>query len=74
MRTLTRIMCRPDHDSVLCVSHGAAAAQVMRGIGVEPLDMKERIGNCAMLELDFDPATETFTFVDLFNPNGTPRE
>ena len=54
------------------MSHGAAAAQVMRAVGVEPLGLKNRIGNCAMLELDFDG--ENFTYVDLFNPYGTPRE
>lgn len=72
MATITEIMWRPGHESVLCVSHGAAAAQVMRAVGVEPLGLKNRIGNCAMLELDFDG--ENFTYVDLFNPYGTPRE
>ena len=72
MKTITEIMQRPGHESVLCVSHGAATAQVMRAVGVEPLDLKNRIGNCAMLELDFDG--ENFTYVDLFNPYGTPRE
>lgn len=72
MKTITEIMQRPDHESVLCVSHGAATAQVMRAVGVEPLDLKNRIGNCAMLELDFDG--ESFTYVDLFNPYGTPRD
>ena len=72
MATITEIMQRPGHESVLCVSHGAATAQVMRAVGVEPLDLKNRIGNCAMLELDFDG--ENFTYVDLFNPYGTPRE
>ena len=74
MATITDIMRRPGHESVLAVSHGAATAQVMRGIGVEPLDMKNRIGNCCVLELDFDPATERFTFTGLYNPYGTPRE
>lgn len=72
METITEIMQRPGHESVLCVSHGAATAQVMRAVGVEPLGLKNRIGNCAMLELDFDG--EIFTYVDLFNPYGTPRE
>ena len=72
MATITEIMRRPGHESVLCVSHGAAMAQVMRAVGVEPLDLKNRIGNCAMLELDFDG--ENFTYVNLFNPYGTPRE
>lgn len=72
MKTITEIMRRPGHESVLCVSHGAATAQVMRAVGVEPLDLKNRIGNCAMLELDFDG--ENFTYVDLFNPYGTPWE
>ena len=72
MKTITEIMQRPGHESVLCVSHGAATAQVMRAVGVEPLDLKNRIGNCAMLELDFDG--EIFTYVNLFNPYGTPRE
>ena len=72
MATITEIMRRPGHESVLCVSHGAATAQVMRAVGVEPLGLKNRIGNCAMLELDFDG--ENFTYVDLFNPYGTPRE
>ena len=72
MATITEIMRRPGHESVLCVSHGAAMAQVMRAVGVEPLDLKNRIGNCAMLELDFDG--ENFTYADLFNPYGTPRE
>ena len=46
----------------------------MRGVGVEPLEMKNRIGNCCVLELDFDRATSTFTLADLYNPYGTPRE
>ena len=74
MATITELMKRPGHESVLCVSHGAAAAQVMRGVGVEPLEMKNRIGNCCVLELDFNPAASTFTLVDLYNPYGTPRE
>lgn len=73
MATITDIMRRPGHESVLAVSHGAATAQVMRAVGVEPLDMKERIGNCCVLTLDFDPQTERFAFADLYNPYGTPR-
>ncbi|RGJ83322.1 histidine phosphatase family protein [Collinsella sp. TM04-9] len=74
MATITELVQRPGHESVLCLSHGAAAAQVMRGVGVEPLKMKNRIGNCCVLELDFNPATSTFAFADLYNPYGTPRE
>lgn len=74
MATIIELMQRPGHESVLCVSHGAAAAQVMRGVGVEPLKMKNRIGNCCVLELDFDPTTSTFALADLYNPYGTPRE
>lgn len=73
MATITEIMRRPDHESVLAVSHGAATAQVMRAVGVEPLDMKNRIGNCCVLTLDFDPKTERFAFAGLYNPYGTPR-
>lgn len=72
MTTITDIMKRPGHESVLCVSHGAATAQVMRAVGVEPLDLKNRLGNCCVLELDFDG--ERFSYVDLFNPYGTPCE
>lgn len=72
MKTITDIIQRPGHESVLCVSHGAATAQVMRAVGVEPLDLKNRIGNCCVLELDFDG--ENFSYVDLFNPYGTPRD
>ena len=36
--------------------------------------MKNRIGNCCVLELDFNRATSTFTLADLYNPYGKPRE
>ena len=33
--TITELMRRPDHESVLMVSHGAACAQFPRAFGVE---------------------------------------
>lgn len=74
MATITELMLRPGHESVLCVSHGAAMAQIMRAAGAEPLKMKNRIGNCCVLELDFNAAASTFALADLYNPYGAPSE
>lgn len=67
MKRITEIMKQPEHESVLCVSHGAATAQILRALGYDWTKEGKRIGNCAIAELDFDG--EVFTVVDLYNPN-----
>ncbi len=68
MGTLTQIMRRPDHESVLAVSHGAACAQALRACGYEIMDHGQHLGNCCVCVFDFD-GVETFTPLDIYNPN-----
>lgn len=71
--TLTDIMSRPGHESVLAVSHGAAVAQFLRALGPEQEQRLRhdgrRIGNCGIMIFAFDAATSTFDALDLINPN-----
>lgn len=68
MTTITELMNRPGHERVLMVSHGAACAQVMRAIGFDYRSSGKRIGNCCIIELDYDPAAG-LSVVDIVNPN-----
>ncbi len=66
---ITEIMNRPDHERVLCVSHGGALAVVLRSLGYSWGKEGKRLGNCCIATLEFDPATQTFKVLDLHNPN-----
>lgn len=67
--TVTELMRRPGHESVLMVSHGAAVAQFPRSWG-EDFRKKtgKRVGNCGIAICDFD-GDSTFSLVDVINPN-----
>ncbi len=70
--TVTELMSRPGHDSVIMASHGAAVAQFLRAQGPEAeqrLRNNRRIGNCAITVYEFDPETRAFEALELINPN-----
>lgn len=73
LETITPLMQRADHESVLMVSHGAALAQFLRALGPEAESRirhgKSGIGNCGITVYEFDPATATFEALELINPN-----
>ncbi len=73
VETITELMQRPGHDSVLMASHGAAVAQFLRAQGPEAEQRLRgdgrRIGNCGITVYDFDPATAHFEALELINPN-----
>lgn len=67
--TVTDLMRRPNHESVLMVSHGAAIAQFPRAFGVDIRKMTgKRVGNCGMAVYDFD-GDSSFSLVEVINPN-----
>ncbi len=65
--TLTQIMRRPDHESVLAVSHAGACAQFLIMNGWSFDDIVGGMGNCAVITYDFD-GDSTFTPVSIDNP------
>ena len=71
--TITGLMRRPDHETVLMTSHGAAVAQFLRAQGPEAEQRLRgdgrRIGNCGITVYEFDPATSAFEALELINPN-----
>ncbi len=68
-RTVTELMRRPEHESVLMVSHGAAIAQFPRAFGVDLREVTgKRVGNCGMAVYEFD-GDSSFTLLDVVNPN-----
>lgn len=67
MDAITQIMQRPNHESVLCVSHGGAMAQVLRALGYDWTKEGKRLGNCAIATLEWDG--EGFKVLDLTNSN-----
>ena len=73
VETITELMQRPGHDSVLMTSHGAAVAQFLRAQGPEAEQRLRgdgrRIGNCGITVYDFDPAIAHFEALELINPN-----
>lgn len=73
VETITELMHRPGHDSVLMASHGAAVAQFLRAQGPEAEQRLRgdgrRIGNCGITVYDFDPTTAHFEALELINPN-----
>lgn len=53
MRTLTEIMSKEGHESVLVVSHGAASFNfLVEVLGYEP-DMSNILGNCCCFSFEF---------------------
>ena len=69
VRTVTELMRRPEHESVLMVSHGAAIAQFPRAFGVDLREVTgKRVGNCGMAVYEFDGGS-SFTLLDVVNPN-----
>ena len=55
VRTVTELMRRPEHESVLMVSHGAAIAQFPRAFGVDLREVTgKRVGNCGMAVYEFN--------------------
>lgn len=66
--TVKELMSRPDHESVLMVSHGAACAQFPRAFGEDVARrLGGRFGNCGIATYEFDG--ESFSLVDVVNPN-----
>lgn len=70
--TITQIMNKPDHDSVLIVSHGAALA-AFHYVWKEHSDLvkKSRFYNCCVLKFEYDTDTGIFKWTDLFNEDYT---
>lgn len=69
VRTVTELMRRPEHESVLMVSHGAAIAQFPRAFGFDLREVTgKRVGNCGMAVYEFD-GDSSFTLLDVVNPN-----
>jgi len=63
-RTMLDIMNRPDHESVLVVSHGAAIYLFLKKY--KKIKHKElHFGNCCILEFDF--SDDWFDFISLTN-------
>lgn len=48
IHTLTGIMERPDHQSVLAVSHGGACFNFLRGTQPPDVPLPEHVGNCSI--------------------------
>ncbi len=73
LATIDELMSRPDHESVLMMSHGAAVAQVMHALNYNYRAEGKRLGNCCVIELDYTPGTtpvtERLKVVNLNNPN-----
>lgn len=67
METIGSIMERPQHESVLAVSHGAATAGVLRELGFDWHADGRRLGNCCIAVLDYRDGS--FSVRDLVNPN-----
>ncbi|MEG0593472.1 MAG: histidine phosphatase family protein, partial [Coprobacillus sp.] len=66
--TLSEIMHKDDHQTVLAVSHGAACRGFMRYWEKnQKVDQKERLGNCCILKFEYE--NEEFTLVEIINHN-----
>ena len=67
--TVTELMRRPAHESVLMVSHGGACARFMDSwTDVATVLKNKRMGNCCIIVYDFD-GDKTFTLEAVHNPN-----
>ncbi len=54
LKTLTDIMERDDHDSVLAVSHSGACFNFLRGIQDPMEELKKGFGNCCIFVYEYD--------------------
>lgn len=69
-KTLTEIMEKEDHQTVLAVSQGAACAQFYRAWEkYAKVLKKERFYNCCILKFEYENGI--FTLVELYNQNIT---
>lgn len=67
-QTLTEIMEKEDHHTVLAVSHGAACRQFMRyWEHTSSVTPKGRLGNCCILKFKYD--NRKFELLEIVNPN-----
>lgn len=68
---LTEIMRRPDHESVLAVTHGACALAFNR-VWLDHAEKKVDFipSNCAVYTFEFDADTGVFSCVDLYQLPG----
>lgn len=54
IKTLTEIMEKDDHQSVLAVSHGGACFNFLRGIQDPTEELKKGFGNCCIFIYEFE--------------------
>ena len=54
LETLTNIMKKEDHQSVLAVSHSGACFNFLRGIQDPMEELKKGFGNCCIFVYEFD--------------------
>ena len=68
VKTLTEIMERPDHETVLAVSHGASIANFIRSYNqYNEKKLKPGIPNCTLFKLSYEDGH--FSLLDYFVPN-----
>lgn len=53
-KTLTEIMEKEDHQSVLAVSHGGACFNFLRGLQDPTNELRKGFGNCCIFVFEFD--------------------
>lgn len=53
-KTLTEIMKKEDHQSVLAVSHGGACFNFLRGLQDPTNELRKGFGNCCIFVFEFD--------------------
>ena len=53
-KTLTEIMEREDHQSVLAVSHGGACFNFLRGVQDPTEELKKGLGNCCIFICEYE--------------------
>lgn len=67
--TLTEIMLRPGHESVLAVSHGASIFTfLIRWYDENIVKIDHILGNCTAYKFDFDPMARSFSCIGYFDP------
>lgn len=70
LKTLTEIMDKENHQTVLAVSHGAACAQFYRAVEqYAKVKKTERFYNCCVLKFEYENGI--FTLVEIDNHNIT---
>jgi len=67
MQTLTDIMQKPEHQSVLAVSHGAACFNFLRGVQDPTEELKKGFGNCTIFVYEFDEGR--FRLLEVVRPS-----